>query len=308
VGKVYFQHGLDERNRFEAEFEGLTFLWDSGIRSVPRPVAGAKRDGVAVYEYVEGRRLDSSEICDAHIDLAVAFLSTLKSLSALPGATKLPVASEAAFSMKAILSIIRARLARLSSIEQSASEYKDLKRFLKCNLSKALEQIESRRASLMVVWTRPWDGELMAKYRTLSPSDFGFHNALRRDDGSLVFLDFEYFGWDDPAKTISDFLLHPAMDLNDSLRSRFFSQVLEGFANDSDLARRVELVYPLFGLKWCLILLNEFVPEHMTRRNFSLGRQTDIRGVRIAQLTKSRIMLQKVMAEYEDFFARVRAG
>ena len=40
--------------------------------------------------------------------------------------------------------------------------------------------------------------------RTLSPSDFGFHNALKRSDGRIVFLDFEYFGWDDPAKMTAE--------------------------------------------------------------------------------------------------------
>ena len=37
--------------------------------------------------------------------------------------------------------------------------------------------------------------------RCLSPSDFGFHNALLEATGKLRFVDFEYAGWDDPAKT-----------------------------------------------------------------------------------------------------------
>ena len=47
------------------------------------------------------------------------------------------------------------------------------------------------------------------RLRVLSPSDFGFHNALRRPDGTIVFVDFEYFGWDDPAKMMADAMLHP---------------------------------------------------------------------------------------------------
>jgi hypothetical protein len=30
-------------------------------------------------------------------------------------------------------------------------------------------------------------------------------------DGTLAFVDFGNFGWDDPAKTIVDYLLHPGM-------------------------------------------------------------------------------------------------
>ena len=58
--------------------------------------------------------------------------------------------------------------------------------------------------------SRP-ETELAPQHRCLSPSDFGFHNALLRGRPGVpgardwVFLDFEYFGWDDPAKTVPIF-------------------------------------------------------------------------------------------------------
>src|SRR5512141_137544 len=105
--------------------------------------------------------------------------------------------------------------------------------------------------------------------RTLSPSDFGFHNALRQPDGSMIFLDFEYFGWDDPAKMIVDFLLHPAMALSPALKRTFATRIFRRFADWPSLRERVESVYPLFGLKWCMIFLNEFLPEVYQRRQFA---------------------------------------
>src|SRR6185503_11886129 len=39
----------------------------------------------------------------------------------------------------------------------------------------------------------------------LSPSDFGYHNAVLADDETVRFFDFEYAGWDDPAKLVCDF-------------------------------------------------------------------------------------------------------
>ena len=56
-----------------------------------------------------------------------------------------------------------------------------------------------------------WAGPLGEADRVVSPSDFGFHNALRTEDGRLAFLDFEYAGWDDPAKLVCDFELQPAV-------------------------------------------------------------------------------------------------
>ena len=91
--------------------------------------------------------------------------------------------------------------------------------------------------------------DLPIAQRTLSPSDFGFHNALKRPDGRLAFLDLEYFGWDDPAKTIADFLLHPGMELSLPLRTHFLHRAIESFPTVPGLLLRVRVVYLLFALK-----------------------------------------------------------
>ena len=53
----------------------------------------------------------------------------------------------------------------------------------------------------------------------LSPSDLGFHNCIKGNDGLLTFIDFDYFGWDDPVKLTCDFLLHPGMVLSDQQKT-----------------------------------------------------------------------------------------
>ena len=145
------------------------------------------------------------------------------------------------------------------------------------------------------------DADLPASCRTLSPSDFGFHNALRRTDSQIVFLDFEYFGWDDPAKMLSDFLLHPASGLNVTLKRRFADNIFARFKNSCDLSRRVEVVCPLFGLKWCLIFLNEFIPELLLRRGFVGEPGGEEAEVQAEQLEKARTMLGRISREYRHF-------
>jgi len=137
----------------------------------------------------------------------------------------------------------------------------------------------------------PADLEIGPDRRTLSPSDFGFHNAIRRQDGSLAFVDFEYFGWDDPAKTVVDFLLHPGMTLPETLKKRFAGRFLRAFAFVPGLAARARLVYPLFGLKWCLILLNDFLPDRES---------TATAEVRTAQLRKAVALVDRIRAEYRS--------
>ena len=65
--------------------------------------------------------------------------------------------------------------------------------------------------------------ELAQEKRSLVPADFGFHNSLRQGDGSLAYVDFEYFGWDDPVKLTADILLHPGVPLGAAQRERFRS-------------------------------------------------------------------------------------
>ena len=94
--------------------------------------------------------------------------------------------------------------------------------------------------------------------QTLSPSDFGFHNSILRSDGTLCFLDFEYFGWDDPVKLIADFIWHPAMTLNDDHKKRWVENSFIIFKNTEEIKQRFHAAWPLYGMRWAMILLNEF--------------------------------------------------
>ena len=99
--------------------------------------------------------------------------------------------------------------------------------------------------------------EELPKYKqTLSPSDFGFQNMLVAG-GKLQFLDFEYSGWDDPAKLISDFACHPEYPVIWEQARRFGERVSERIRMP-EVFKRAETLLPLYRLKWCCILLNEF--------------------------------------------------
>jgi len=301
AAKQYFQDDSDQRDRLGVEFNSLRFLWDKGVRCIPQPIAAASKLGWAVYEFVGETKLPSAEITESDIDFAVDFLVSLVSLKQHPESADLPPASEASFSAKAIFENIVARLERLQKTADLAQDTTGLAEFLSDEFRPAIAEIEtwcraqSKRSGIS------YDLELSLKERSLSPSDFGFHNAVRRDDGSTVFLDLEYFGWDDPAKTVSDFLLHPAMDLSNDLLRRYASSMVAGFSENQNLANRTRLVYPLFGLKWCLILLNEFLPERMARRGFASGAPRDGAAVRAEQLAKARSMLARTLGEYDGF-------
>ena len=101
--------------------------------------------------------------------------------------------------------------------------------------------------------------EKLPKYKqTLSPSDFGFHNSILRSNGSLCFLDIEYFGWDEPVKLMADFIWHPAMDLSEKHKNSWLKKSFKIFKNTEEIHQRFYAAWPLYGMRWAMIMLNEF--------------------------------------------------
>ena len=299
AAKLYFQRTMDGLDRMDVEFSSLRFLWESGERCVPQPFTADRRNQIALYQYIDGTEIDSRAVSDPDVEQLVNFAARLKRLAESAQAEQLPHAAEACFSFVTLHDNILRRLERLSDVHGEEASHADMRRFLSQEFSPALDAIVERARTR--IGEAAWRTELPRSARTLSPSDLGFHNALRRPDGSIVLLDFEYFGKDDPAKMISDFLLHPAMELSEPLKRSYAERMLECFSSDHALSDRLTLSYPLFGLKWCMIMLNEFVPKFLERREFAVEASTDRERVRTRQLAKSRRMLGSVMKELECF-------
>lgn len=296
AAKAYFRSAQDRRDRMGCEFRALQLLQGEGLRNVARPLVADEERHVAVYEFIVGEPIASSEISGADIDQVLDFLRALKQIAIGGAAHHFPAASEACFSIDTIFDNLDRRF---RGLDDAARGEPSLARFL------AEEFIPFRKSA--EEWCRDFcrargidqTQEISIDARTLSPSDFGFHNILRRPDGQLAFLDFEYFGWDDPAKTIADFLLHPGMQVPPALKQQFFAGALAVFSSCPNIAARVRAVYPLFALKWATILLNEFTLDHMPRRSFAVGAS----GVwsQTAQLEKARRLLGQAMDDYRKF-------
>jgi hypothetical protein len=301
IAKFYYRHPCDPRDRLNTEFGGLRFLWANGMRCIPKPILASKEHGCAVYGYIDGETITPLGITDADIHQAAQFLVDLKTLSQAIGSNLLPSASEACFSAQDILTNIEFRRKALLSLPWLSRAEETLFDFLQHEFSPGFNVLTSWAKSKLVESGNAMAAELPYRDRTLSPSDFGFHNALRMSDGHIVFLDFEYFGWDDPVKMIADFLLHPGMQLGAHLRKEFMRSLFDAFGDEKALRARLKIYYPLLGLNWCLILLNEFDPEHRRRRSFSKRNSLPIGEIKNRQLEKAKRMFSSIMQYYAHF-------
>jgi hypothetical protein len=281
--KQYFRHPDDPRDRLTSEYRFLTAAWSRGIRCIPEPIAEHATLGVALYGWVHGRKLTPTEVQPKHVHQAMAFVRSLNS----PRETGIQRhASEACFSLQDHLQTIARRVQRLRTIQACSPIHIEAKQWI--------EQEFSPFALHLIAYAR-WKAQqlgldlsepLPVEDRCLSPSDFGFHNALIQQD-DLTFLDFEYAGEDDPAKLLCDFYCQPAIPAPRSTLPNFLQLLGTLVANPQHLYARVEILKPIYQVKWICIILNEFLPVSQDRRAFAEAEATDD-SRRLTQLDLAR--------------------
>ncbi|MFH0901174.1 MAG: phosphotransferase [Pseudomonadota bacterium] len=300
AAKLYHRSSVDRRDRLATEFGALVFLWQHGIAAIPKPIAIHPSHGLGIYAFVDGSAVDSRTVEPADIDEAADFLASLDELRSRRAASRLRCASEACFTVAQTIESIEARLQRLAGVSGGAPLHGELRQFLEHELLPSFVRTRQWACQRLEEIGFPADRILSPNERTLSPSDFGFHNAIRQKNGRLAFVDFEYFGWDDPAKTIADFLLHPGMETPSTLRSRLARRLLGLFDREGWLRPRLDVMLPLLAIKWCLILLNEFVPESQARRDHAATTESHLEHRCACQLAKARSMLAEARNNHDD--------
>ena len=278
--------------RLQRETGSLRWLQACGVADIPRVHAADADQAFAVFDWIEGGPLPLP-IPPADRAAAIGalnrFLDALHEAAPRPGEDLWP-AQEACLSTAELLRQIEMRVTRLQGIEDDT-----LRRFLAERLVPVLEQARRRAVALQEGSAIAWDQEIPPATRDFSPSDFGYHNALRGADGRVRFVDFEYAGWDDAVKLTSDFLWHPAMQLSTEESAAYLGAASRRYRDVPGFDVRLAAQHPLYGLRWCLILLNEFLPERWQKRLFAAGgrlAESDWDAAKARQLDRARAYLQ----------------
>ncbi|MEG3641243.1 phosphotransferase family protein [Magnetococcus sp. PR-3] len=242
----------DLRGRMARETSALWFLTAHPPTATPRLLSLDPMQNAVLLDWVAGEAIQSETADHATIDAMLQTMAHLHQLRHARGANNLVAASDAVFNVESAKRQIRHRMRRLDSARQQHPKLHDIL----CRLEGLADELIPRAHEQ---W--PCENPLPTALRTLSFSDFGFHNAIRSTDGTITFVDLEYFGWDDPVKLASDTLWHPAMALRGELRSHFCEQAVTLYeeSGDQHIRKRFATMHPLFGLIWSLIVLNPFI-------------------------------------------------
>lgn len=292
--KQYFSGSDNGRDRCGSEWDWLTFCWQQNVTWGPEPLLCARDENFSLLEFIAGRHLRPDEIDATHVDQATAFVSEVNRARNATAANSLADAAEACFSIRQHLECVERRIGRLRSLPPTDSLEDQLQEWLNRSLAPTWQLILHQVTT--EIDASELSRELPREDRCLSPSDFGFHNALLTDSGRLRFLDFEYAGWDDPAKLVCDFFWQQDLPAPRSARPTLVS-VLADQASRPQLEQRINVLMPVYGVKWCCLVLNEFVAEARRRREFaqSVPVSDDMRATQLERAKWLLIEVQNTM-------------
>jgi hypothetical protein len=265
VLKRYFNDPRDPRDRLGAEWNFITHAWSRGLRVVPEPIACDAGAQTGLYSFVTGCKLAASDLTKAHVDSAIDFVLAV---NAAPRPS-LAAGSEACFSLSEHIATVERRVSRLVTLDPAAPHADEVQRLVSDKLLPAWAAVKLRIVSNADAAGLAIDQMLAVDDCCLSPSDFGFHNALVNDEGAVTFLDFEYAGRDDPAKLVSDFFCQPEVPVPLTLHAHFIDRLSQGLGLNSAAIARCRLLHDAYQIKWACIILNDFLPLGATRRAFA---------------------------------------
>lgn len=296
VGKIllkfYFQGEGDSRDRLGGERCFYSLAEKAGLESVPRVLGWDFEHRLGLFEFIEGRKLGPADVAADHVRAAAHLVASAN--EALDGTWCLEntlEASEACFSFSRHLATVQSRIDKLRILAIHDAMDIDALAWIHDELAPAWIKVREEAAALAVEQGMGLAEVLPESRRWISPSDFGFHNALLEDNGALKFFDFEYAGWDDPAKLVVDFFCQPAVPVPLGLWEEFLGGLAVCRRWQPQTAQRARLLLPVYRIKWCCIMMNEFLAAGARRRYFSGLEMVDRRAL---QFSKARAALRQL--------------
>lgn len=252
--KRYAHNPADPRDRLKSEVAFYEFAQAIGITTIPALVAADPVARCALFSFVPGSKLAAEDIDRNAVLDAAAFVNAINRRRQL--GSRLPDASEAGFALSDHYQSVSERLRNLSEHVTNPAVLALLHDTLLPRLKRLWPTLRGTK-------------ELSPVARCISPSDFGFHNAIRTDHGNLCFVDFEYAGWDDPARMVCDFFLQVSTPVPPRYLADMAEMIAPAFGAMPAFATRIATLMPLYHLKWCALLLADFHPDTRRRREFA---------------------------------------
>lgn len=272
----------DEWSRGEREFKTISYLWEKNFREIPRPIFFDSEAQIGVYSFERGRIIKQEEIKKEHVDHMIEFLIKLSKFID-PDKDYFPVAISGCLNMQQYLDVVKQRFEKINDGLDSSIMTPDIRSFLD-DIYLEIKKIEEKFLSELD--EKELTEEISLHRQVLTPGDYGFHNILVDEYGEYKFLDFEYFGRDDPTRQILDLKHHAQMnEIDDEMKDYFVKRYMEELHFTIEQKKRLKLIEPLIQITWVLIYLNVLSKEYIEKIKEAHG---DIEGLIEGRMIKAK--------------------
>ena len=257
--KVYRRKLSDKhKTRQENEKLAIELLNKSSVGYVPNFVNADFKNRVSIFEWVEGN--SPKEIYISDIKQAASFFDKIFSLSHSIQTENFHFAAEPCLSGNEILRQIETRSLALTP---EFKKNRFVTNYLNTKFFQKIDELinEGKRKALAAEISL--EKEVGASDWKLIPADFSFQNSLRSEGGKLTFIDFEYFGWDDPIKGVCDFIFHPSYLMPYEHRDLFINLISEKINNSFLFKKKLHCFSYFFIARWALIMFNPITSNRL---------------------------------------------
>ena len=260
VLKIYPAIKKNYNLRLNNEYNFLKILEEKGIREVPKAIDHDKKNNIALYSYLPGKKVKNIKI--SYIYQAINFIKKINKYKNIKKFKQFPNASDSCLSINNHILCVQKRIDQLKKLKASSPLKAKTARFF---AEKILPEWRKKKIEINKVYKNNLEKKFSTEELIISPSDFGFNNIIKKSK-NLFFVDFEYAGWDDPAKLICDFICQPDSKIKGDYKKMFIYNLAAISPNKDKVIQRVKNLLPLHQIKWCCVLLNEFIKDNQNRR------------------------------------------
>lgn len=266
--KQYSKTHMNDWQRGKKEFRALSFLAEQNFNGIPEALRFYEKDNLGIYSYEFGKPISQKDVNEENIFQATDFLSRMHKIE-IKYKKEFSPASSACLSFSDYLDVIDFRFNRIKDYESSGSFGRKVKRFLDNEVKQKIKKVKSD--FLKKTKGLNLEKSLLIEEQVLTPADFGFHNILF-NQGKYTFVDFEYFGRDDPARQILDFYHHAkSSEIDKKLKEKFIESYIKKMGFSDNFKERLSLLHPVISLTWSLIYLNIFSKKQLEHLKFAQG-------------------------------------
>ncbi len=257
VIKGYAPAAEGERDRMRAEVEFLSFAAQVAPQYVPQLIYADALNRCVVLEHLGGAIYEEGQApSPADIEAAVDFFRRLNADRETARQHIHLDAAEGFLRLTEHLANVRERVAGMQT-DHLPRETRTQARALLHRVQDATDLVASQTTALISKGAVA--DSIDPEERCVSPSDFGFHNAIRTTTG-VKFFDFEFAGWDDPAKAAADFVLQPRVPTGSQIAA--LPAALDENCRGA-VEPRCEVLGRVLRLKWVCIMMAVLQPQRL---------------------------------------------